>query len=91
MRTATQYTTKVLENWTHRLLRHRAPIVAIWLVITALGLIAAGNLNEHLTTSLNVPGSESEKASKILSTNFGENTEGTFTVVYKKQKKTYDY
>jgi len=57
--------------------------VAIWLVITALGLIAAGNLNEHLTTSLNVPGSESEKASKILSTNFGENTEGTFTVVYK--------
>jgi len=73
----------VLENWTHRLLRHRAPIVAIWLVITALGLIAAGNLNEHLTTSLNVPGSESEKASKILSTNFGENTEGTFTVVYK--------
>ena len=73
----------MLENWTHRLLRHRAPIVAIWLVITALGLIAAGNLNEHLTTSLNVPGSESEKASKILSTNFGENTEGTFTVVYK--------
>ena len=73
----------MLESWTHRLLRHRAPIVAIWLVITALGLIAAGNLNEHLTTSLNVPGSESEKASKILSTNFGENTEGTFTVVYK--------
>jgi RND superfamily putative drug exporter len=57
--------------------------VAIWLVITAFGLIAAGNLNEHLTTSLNVPGSESEKASKMLSTNFGENTEGTFTVVYK--------
>ena len=73
----------MLESWTHRLLRHRAPIVAIWLVITALGLIAAGNLNEHLTTSLNVPGSESEKASKMLSTNFGENTEGTFTVVYK--------
>ena len=73
----------MLESWTHRLLRHRAPIVAIWLVITAFGLIAAGNLNEHLTTSLNVPGSESEKASKMLSTNFGENTEGTFTVVYK--------
>ena len=73
----------MLESWTHRLLRHRAPIVAIWLVITAFGLIAAGNLNEHLTTSLNVPGSESEKASKMLSTNFGENTEGTFSVVYK--------
>ena len=78
----------MLESWTHRLLRHRAPIVAIWLVITALGLIAAGNLNEHLTTSLNVPGSESEKASKMLSTNFGENTEGTFTVVYKYTRAT---
>ena len=78
----------MLESWTHRLLRHRAPIVAIWLVITAFGLIAAGNLNEHLTTSLNVPGSESEKASKMLSTNFGENTEGTFTVVYKYTRAT---
>ena len=73
----------MLESWTHRLLRLRAPIVAIWLLITVVGLLAAGNLNQYLTTSLNVPGSESEKASKILSTNFGENTEGTFTVVYK--------
>jgi len=57
--------------------------VAIWLLITVVGLLAAGNLNQYLTTSLNVPGSESEKASQILNTNFGENTEGTFTVVYK--------
>ena len=73
----------MLESWTHRLLRHRAQIVAIWLLITVVGLLAAGNLNQYLTTSLNVPGSESEKASLILNTNFGENTEGTFTVVYK--------
>ena len=73
----------MLESWTHRLLRHRAQIVAIWLLITVVGLLAAGNLNQYLTTSLNVPGSESEKASRILNTNFGENTEGTFTVVYK--------
>ena len=73
----------MLESWTHRLLRHRAQIVAIWLLITVVGLLAAGNLNQYLTTSLNVPGSESEKASQILNTNFGENTEGTFTVVYK--------
>ena len=73
----------MLESWTHRLLRHRAPIVTVWLLITVVGLLAAGNLNQYLTTSLNVPGSESEKASQILNTNFGENTEGTFTVVYK--------
>ena len=64
----------MLESWTHRLLRLRAPIVAIWLLITVVGLLAAGNLNQYLTTSLNVPGSESEKASQILNTNFGENT-----------------
>ena len=73
----------MLESWTRRLLRHRTQIVAIWLLITVVGLLAAGNLNQYLTTSLNVPGSESEKASQILNTNFGENTEGTFTVVYK--------
>ena len=73
----------MLESWTHRLLRHRAPIVAIWLLITVCGLLAAGNLNQYLTTSLNVPGSESEKANSLLAENFGENTEGTFTIVYK--------
>jgi uncharacterized membrane protein YdfJ with MMPL/SSD domain len=73
----------VLESWTHRLLRHRAAIMAIWLLITVSGLMAAGNLNQYLTTSLNVPGSQSEKANKILDEKFGENTEGTFTVVYK--------
>lgn len=73
----------MLESWTRHLLRYRTPIVAIWLLITVVGLLAAGNLNQYLTTSLNVPGSDSEKASQILNTNFGENTEGTFTVVYK--------
>jgi RND superfamily putative drug exporter len=57
--------------------------MAIWLLITVSGLMAAGNLNQYLTTSLNVPGSQSEKANKILDEKFGENTEGTFTVVYK--------
>lgn len=73
----------MLESWVHRLLRNRVPTSAAWLLITALGLIAAAHLNQYLTTSLNVPGSESEKANQILNTNFGENTEGTFTVVYK--------
>jgi RND superfamily putative drug exporter len=73
----------VLESWTYRLLRHRAPIVATWLLISVLGLLAAANLNQYLTSSLTVPGSQSEKANILLAENFGENTEGTFTVVYK--------
>ena len=78
----------MLESWTHRLLRHRAAIVAIWLLVTVAGFMASGNLNQYLTTSLNVPGSQSEKASKILGERFGENTEGTFTVVYKYSNAT---
>ena len=78
----------MLESWTHRLLRHRAAIVAIWLLVTVTGFMAAGNLNQYLTTSLNVPGSQSEKASKILGERFGENTEGTFTVVFKYSNAT---
>ncbi|HEX7404686.1 MAG TPA: MMPL family transporter, partial [Candidatus Nanopelagicaceae bacterium] len=38
-------------------------------------------LNNHLTTSLAVPGSESAKADEILLDRFKENTEGTFTVL----------
>ena len=78
----------MLESWTHRLLRHRAAIVAIWLLITVAGFMAVGNLNQYLTTSLNVPGSQSEKANKILDEKFGENTEGTYTVVYKYSNAT---
>ena len=48
-----------------------------------LGLMAGSKLNEHLTTSLAVPGTESAKADKILSENFKENIEGTFTVILK--------
>ena len=73
----------MLESWIQRVLRHRVPILGIWLVITIVGLIAAANLNQYLTTSLNVPGSQSEKANTLLAQHFEENTEGTFTVIYK--------
>ncbi len=73
----------MLESWIQRVLRHRVPILAIWLAITVVGLMAAANLNQYLTTSLNVPGSQSEKANTLLAQHFGENTEGTFTVIYK--------
>jgi RND superfamily putative drug exporter len=45
------------------------------------GLYAATRLPGLLTTSLAVPGSSSQKADAILARHFGENTEGTFSVV----------
>jgi RND superfamily putative drug exporter len=71
----------MLESWTRGVIRHRFVVIAVWVVIGIIGLIAGFNLNNHLTTSLAVPGTESAKADQILRTHFGENVEGTFTVI----------
>ncbi|MEK6647879.1 MAG: MMPL family transporter [Actinomycetota bacterium] len=73
----------MLERWTRAVVRNRFAIIAVWLALVILGLFAVSNLNDHLTTSLTVPGSESAKADEILVDHFKENTEGTFTVLLK--------
>lgn len=73
----------MLERWTRAVVRHRLAIAAGWLILIIVGLVAASNLSSHLTTSLSVPGSESAKADEILSRQFQENIEGTFTVIFK--------
>ena len=73
----------MLEKLTRSALRHRCAILFIWLLVISAGIFAGGKLNDHLTTSLTVPGSESAKASQILGEQFGENIEGSFTVIYK--------
>ena len=78
----------MLVSWTRGVLRLRMPIVATWLILIVVGLFAAANLNQYLTTSLEVPGSQSEKANVLLATHFDENTEGTFTVIYKYSNAT---
>ena len=64
-------------------LRARGLVIGIWIVITVAGVCGAANLDKHLTTSLEIPGSQSAEASKVLENYFSENTEGTFTVLYK--------
>ena len=73
----------MLERWTKAVVRNRSVVVGLWLLLSIVGLFAGSKLNDHLTTSVSVPGSESEKADKILSNHFNENIEGTFTVVLK--------
>ena len=73
----------MLERWTRRVVRYRLVVIAVWLALVILGLLASSKLNEHLTTSLAVPGSESAKVDNILADRFKENIEGTFTVIYK--------
>ena len=71
----------MLERWTRAVVRYRAAVIAGWLVVVVLGLASATGLNNLLSTSLAVPGTDSARADQILSAHFGQNVEGTFTVV----------
>jgi RND superfamily putative drug exporter len=57
-------------------------------LLIVFGGLATANLNQHLTTSLTVPNSDSAKAQEILLKNFGENLEGSFTIFYKFKQAT---
>jgi RND superfamily putative drug exporter len=63
-------------------LRFRFLVLACWLVAGAAGALAAVQLPQLLSTSLAVPGTGSDHASAILASHFGENPDGTFTVVW---------
>ena len=78
----------MLERWTKAVIRNRFAVIGVWLVLLIVGAFAGSKLNDHLTTSVSVPGSESEKADAILSNHFQENIEGTFTVVLKFKKSS---
>ena len=69
-------------------MRLRIAITLGWILVIALGAAASVALPSHLTTSLVVPGADSTKADQIQAKYFGENSEGTFTVVYNFQNAT---
>ena len=67
------------------MIRNRLLVVAVWVFLALFGFHANANLNSLLTTSISVPGSESDKADKLIESAFGETTEGAFSIFY-----TYD-
>ena len=71
----------MFERWTRRVVRYRALVLALWLLIAALGVASTVKLPDLLTTSLNVPGSNSARANEILGQRFHDNIEGSFAVV----------
>ena len=74
--------------WVRAVIRHRLIIIAVWIAISAAGAFANANIDRHLTTSLEVPGSQSTQADEILTTHFDENIQGTFTALYKFKTST---
>lgn len=71
----------MIEQWTRFVVRWRVVVLACWAIVAVLGLISATKLPSLLTTSLSVPGTASAQANHVLARDFGEDVEGTFTVV----------
>ena len=77
------YTAPVLERWTRVVIGGRAVVIACWVVVIVVGSLSTLRLPRLLSTSLAVPGTASERADTILTQHFGQNIEGTFTVVFR--------
>ena len=75
-----------MSAWVGLLLRTRRLWVGFWLITTALGVLAAGKIGPHLSTSVDIPGTQSAQASALLAEKFGQNIEGTFTIIYRFNK-----
>lgn len=80
----------MLSRFTRLVIKFRILVIALWVFVLTFGGYAALHLNENLSTSLAVPGSESTKAEELLAEHFGENSEGTFTVVYHFSQATHE-
>ena len=65
------------------MLRLRIPVLACWLAILVVGVLAAARLPALLSNTFTVPGTDSDRARQILANHFGERPDGVFTVVFR--------
>ena len=70
------------------MIRYRLIVIVIWVLIAITGAYAQANMDKYLTTSLDVPNTQSARANAVLEEHFNENTEGTFTILYKYETST---
>jgi uncharacterized membrane protein YdfJ with MMPL/SSD domain len=72
-----------VERLIRTMLRYRWAVVAGWLAIFAVSLVAMSGLADLLTNRFTLPGTETAKAEDILEEHFGQKTTGSFLVVAK--------
>jgi uncharacterized membrane protein YdfJ with MMPL/SSD domain len=70
-----------MAGWTRSVIRHRRPIIAIWLVLLVAGGAAASNLGDLLSNRFSVPGSDAERGLDLLKDRMHERGDGAFTLV----------
>jgi putative drug exporter of the RND superfamily len=64
-------------------IRLRWPIVIAWVVIIVVGGWASGRLSSLQSNVFSVPGTDSEHVRNVLQENFGDRSDGAFTIVFR--------
>ena len=70
-----------MERLTRSVLRHRVSVLAAWLVVFAVAAVASSRLSALLTNRFTLPGTDGDRAERILRDHFGQRSTGSFTVV----------
>jgi RND superfamily putative drug exporter len=70
-------------RWTRLVVRLRWPVLALWLVLIAVGVVASRDLHRLTSNQFSVPGTDSERARLILQRRFGDRSDGQFLVVFR--------
>ena len=70
-----------MERWTHRMIRLRWAVVAVWAVILVGSVGAMSGLSDLLTNRFSLPGTDTERADNVLEEHFGQKTTGSFSLV----------
>ena len=73
----------MLEKLTQASVRRTAAVLIIWLSLALAGAFSSLHLSDRLTTTLEIPGSGSARAEKVLNAEFQENSEGLITILNK--------
>jgi uncharacterized membrane protein YdfJ with MMPL/SSD domain len=71
-----------VERLTRLMIRFRWAVVAVWLVALLAGGFASTKLSGLLANTFTVPGTDSERVRAVLSRDFGDRSDGSFTVVF---------
>src|SRR5215510_13654220 len=72
-----------MERLTRLMIRFRWAVVTVWLVVLLAGGFASTKLSGLLANSFTVPGTDSERVRDVLSRDFGDRSDGSFTVVFR--------
>ncbi len=77
-----------MERLTRLMIRHRWAVLAVWLVVLLGGGYASTKLSGLLANTFTVPGTDSERVRTVLSRDFGDRSDGSFTVVFQLEDRT---